>query len=73
MMAIADVISIGTPILLAIIGFILKLVLDNQREAHNEITRLRSDLKDFVTKEICAAHRASIDLKIKEMQLRRAS
>lgn len=66
-LGLAEVVSISTPIFLAAGGFVLKLILDGQQATRDEISALRSELKELVTKEICAAHRLAIEQRINDL------
>lgn len=56
-----DVLSIVTPILVTAVGWSVRLVI-------NQIRALREDLKEYVRRETCRAHRGSIEREIEEMR-----
>ena len=56
-----DVLGIVTPILVTAVGWSVRLVI-------NQIRALREDLKEYVRRETCRAHRNAIEREIEEMR-----
>lgn len=56
-----ELLQLITPIGIALIGFILKMIL-------GQIEALREDLKDYVSNPTCALHRQHIETRLKALE-----
>lgn len=55
-----DILSVVTPILVTAVGWSVRLVI-------NQIRALREDLKEYVRRETCAAHRGTLQDKMMQL------
>ena len=59
--AFMQILSIVTPILVTAVGWSVRLVI-------NQIRALREDLKEYVRRETCRAHRTALERELEEMR-----
>ena len=56
-----DILSVVTPILVTAVGWSVRLVI-------NQIRALREDLKEYVRRETCKAHRSAFERELEDMR-----
>ena len=56
-----ELLQVITPIGIALIGFVLKMIL-------SQIEALREDMKDYVSNHACALHRQYIETRLKNLE-----
>lgn len=59
-----SIVSLFTPIILAMVGFGVSMVLHEVRSMKDDIREAREEHREFVRKEECRLHRAEIPRKI---------
>lgn len=65
-----SIVSLFTPIILAVVGFGVSMVLHEVRSMKDDMREAREEHREFVRKEECRLHRAEILQKIESGCLR---
>ena len=62
-----DIFQVVTPVMLFIIGWLLKLLRSETQHVRDDLKDMRMELRECVRERECAAHRAQIDRRFEMM------